>query len=161
MGCRLSLFLILATLFAGFAQPAGLKAQEPPDTSCVECRNVLEQTYLYHITYDEGEDYIDMDKQQTGEHSNESGCDEEPHGNMCLENCWNSHEWCESQEDLVALIEAIESPEPWDFGALPERPLITFNSARNALQVMDSCSGRVILHVPVVASTHPFRPKVR
>ena len=122
---------------------------DPAEPGCVECENILEQGENYHTT--DSEEAITMSEDQEQEHTGEQGCNIEPHGNMCAGDCWLTHKWCDPGDaDQEALVQAIQT---LNVGILGETmkliPSAVFNGDRGAIQVMNTCSPTVVLHVPL------------
>lgn len=119
---------------------------------CVECANENIMGELHHTTWIGGEQGITMSEDQDLEHGNNEGCrqDDEPHGDPCISNCWNSHMWCDKEEeDPLALAEAVVGRDVQEIRAALNRPLVRLNLDRKALQVTDPCLGNVTLHIPL------------
>jgi len=119
---------------------------------CVECANETIIGELHHTTWNGGEQGITMSEEQDRDHGNNAGCGQgdEPHQYPCISNCWNSHLWCDrEEEDALALAEAVVGLDLERIRAALNRPLVHLNLDRKALQVTDPCFGGVTLHIPL------------
>ena len=93
-----------------------------------------------------------MDEEQTGDHGSEHGCTTEPHENICLGLCLEAHDVCDpSEEEEVALMDAVEAADLSQAVALMKslKAQSRWNENRGALQVFGTCSGQVVLHLPI------------
>jgi hypothetical protein len=131
--------------------PAGASGQSC-SSGCIGCEGEEWGGDWYHMTSSTEILWGCVNEEQEDAHGNNHGCTSEPHENLCLAKCIESHGVCDpGEEEQVALLEAIQASDIDRTRALLlilQAP-VRWDENRSALQVHSRCSSKVVLHVPV------------